>query len=200
MDPDVLAARETGEAPGEVPDIYVTTWIGTKPALRPRVSLVGVLDADAFIRRPDFRSAENAYQALAEMAEWAGPASEGGRLLVQCSEPGHHAVQAVVRADHDFFVERELESRRELGYPPFAELVKVTSSGPGAEERMSAAIEIARSLKARVLGPISAGPGEEPDAREILIKCADATPVAEGLRDLLAKAPGGHLKVDVDPR
>lgn len=200
MDPDVLAARETGEAPGEAPDIYVTTWIGTKPALRPRVSLVGVLDADAFIRRPDFRSAENAYQALAEMAEWAGPASEGGRLLVQCSEPGHHAVQAVVRADHDFFVERELESRRELGYPPFAELVKVTSSGPGAEERMNAAIEIARSLRTRVLGPIPAGPGEEPDAREILIKCADATPVAEGLRDLLAKAPGGHLKVDVDPR
>ncbi|HEV3472575.1 MAG TPA: hypothetical protein VG408_05140, partial [Actinomycetota bacterium] len=71
-------------------DVYVTTWIGTKPELRPDVSLVGVLDADWLIRRPDFRSSESAYQALVEMAEWAGPASNGGRLVVQSSDPSHH--------------------------------------------------------------------------------------------------------------
>ncbi|HWC32622.1 MAG TPA: hypothetical protein VG709_05785, partial [Actinomycetota bacterium] len=40
--------------------IYATTWFGTKPELRPPVSLVGVLDADALTRRADFRAAEQA--------------------------------------------------------------------------------------------------------------------------------------------
>ncbi|MDQ4144072.1 MAG: primosomal protein N' [Actinomycetota bacterium] len=200
MDPDVLA-REDFRSDAR-PDIYVTTWIGTKPALRPDVALVGVLDGDALIRRPDFRAAESAYQAFSEMAEWAGPASRGGRLVIQCSEPAHHAVQAVVRADHDFFVERELEQRRELGYPPFRELVKVGASGPRAKEVIEEAAVIARKTGARVLGPIAvrvAGPDEDP-SQEILVKVADALVVADALRPLLAATPAGELRVDVDPR
>ena len=49
------------------------------------------------------------------MSTWAGPASEGGRLVVQTAEPGHHSIQAVVRGDYSFFLEREVEHRRELG-------------------------------------------------------------------------------------
>ena len=69
-------------------DIYVTTWIGTKPVLRPDVGLVGVLNADALIRRAECRSAEDAYQALAEMAEWAGPASTGRTAARPVLRPG----------------------------------------------------------------------------------------------------------------
>ena len=200
MDPGMLA--DDARARRDPPDIYVTTWIGTKPALRPDVSLVGVLNADALIRKPDFRAAESGYQALAAMSEWAGPADSGGRLVIQSAEPLHHAVQAVVRADHDFFLERELEHRRELGYPPFAELVKVTASG-SSRGAIEAAAEVARDLGGQVLGPIDvrAGDGTTADrAREILIKCTDAMPIAEGLRPLLAAAPAGALNVDVDPR
>ena len=198
MDPDVLAAE--GRERNEEPDIYVTTWIGTKPALRPEVALVGVLDADALIRRPDFRAAESAYQALAAMSEWTGPATEGGRLLVQCSEPAHHAVQAVVRADHDYFVERELELRRDLSYPPFADLVKVTASGDRSRDLIARAAEASREAGGRVLGPIDVLQAGGSEAREILVKCEDATVVSEALREILASVPGGDLKVDVDPR
>ena len=191
VDPDSPAA------PPEPPDIYVTTWIGTKPAIRPEVSLVGVLDADTLIRRPEFRSAENAYHALAAMAEWAGPAGTGGRLVLQSSEPGHHAVQAVVRADYSYFLERELEFRAELGYPPFAELVRVRAA-PEKPEALQAAIEVARAAGGRVLGPAPAPRGGR-NAQEILIKCDDAEAVSGQLRDVVA-ASSGALSVDVDPR
>ncbi|MFN2389792.1 MAG: primosomal protein N' [Actinomycetota bacterium] len=188
------------------PDIYVTTWIGTKETVRPDVALVGVLDADALIRRPDFRAAERAYQALAEMARWAGPADRGGRLLIQTAEPGHHAVQAVARADYGYFLDRELEQRRELSYPPYSELVKVTASGPAAAALVEAATGAARSEGGRVLGPIAlparAGvPASERGALQILVKCHAAEVVAARLGDILPRTPAGsRLRVDVDPR
>lgn len=192
-DPETL---ERGLPERRAVDIYLTTWVGTKPALRPDVSLVGVLDADALIRRPDFRAAEHAYQALAAMAEWAGPAAAGGRLVIQTNEPGHHAVQAVMRADHDHFVRRELEIRAELGYPPFSELVRAGARGAGAKEVIGHAADVARAAGGRVLGPIAAG-----DELQVLVKCPDATAVAEALRPLVAGAPAGTiLRVDSDPR
>jgi primosomal protein N' (replication factor Y) len=191
-----------GDESARAADIYVTTWIGTKESLRPEVGLVGVLNADVLIRRPDFRAAETGYQALAEMAEWAGRASEDGRLLIQTSEPGHHALQAIVRADYRFFLDRELPLRQELGYPPFSELIRATALGPRADEVIRAAAD-ACGDGARVLGPMAARVDgrRDPNARGILAKCADATVVAEGLRDILAAVPAGNrLTIDVDPR
>ncbi|MGH2746542.1 MAG: replication restart helicase PriA, partial [Actinomycetota bacterium] len=184
------------------PDIYVTTWVGTKPELRPEVSLVVVLEADALIRRPDFRSAELAYQAFQEMASWAGPATRGGRLVIETSEPNHHAVQAVVRADDGFFFDRELEHRRELGYPPFAELVTVRASGDEMESAIARAAEACRAAGGRILGPmpVTASRGGE-RALEILVKCTDAGPIADALRGILADTPARtNVRVDVDPR
>lgn len=191
--------------------IYLTSWFGTKPELRPPVGLVGVLDADALIRRPDFKAAEQAHQALVEMAGWAGPASKGGRLVIQTDEPNHHAVQAVVRADYDFFAQRELEQRRELDYPPYKELVKVSAAGPAADDLVSSIAQIVRELGARVLGPIDApfpmgsrgegGSGERLLGRQLLVKCTSAQEVATQLRDILPGVPRTtRLRVDVDPR
>jgi primosomal protein N' (replication factor Y) len=199
MDPRTLEAQDRPPDLSDA-DIYVTTWIGTKPAIRPSVKTVGVLDADALIRRPDFRSAENAYQALSEMASWAGPASEGGRLVVQTSEPGHHAVQAVVRGDYGFFLEREVEHRRELDYPPFTDLIKARAFGPDMHPLIDRASEVATAAGGEVLGPSPISDGDE-RALEILVKCRDALPVAEALRGILPEVSrGSRLRVDVDPR
>jgi primosomal protein N' (replication factor Y) len=199
MDPDVLEGRD--ESPAQIDaDIYVTTWIGTKPALRPAVSFVGVLDADALIRRPEFRSAERAFQALAELSEWAGPASDGGRLLIQTAEPKHHAIQAIVRADYRYFLERELGLRSELGYPPFSELIKVTVGGKGTPAAVEEIASVCRAEGARVLGPITVR-RRSAYHRQLLAKCADALPVAEALRPVVAALPAAtRVAVDVDPR
>ncbi len=200
MDPELIDGAGAGDEPV---DIYVTTWIGTKPTIRPPVSLVGVLDADALLRRPDWRATERAYQALVAMAEWAGPAAAGGRLIVETAEPSHYVVQALARASYDFFLQRELAQRKELGYPPFSELIRVIATGPRRAGLIERAAGIARA-EGRVLGPIPVtsrtGSGAEEEGLEILVKCPDAEPVAVALRAILASVPAGNrLRVDVDP-
>lgn len=196
VDPAAPAAEERAEA-----DVYVTTWMGTKPELRPDVSLVGVLDADWLIRRPDFRSAESAYQAMVEMSEWAGPSAERGRLVIQTSEPSHHSLQAVVRADYDFFLRRELEQRHELGYPPYVELVKVSAHGDEARATLEGIRNEIADVSTRVLGPVDIASPGSPPAPQLLIKCPDAGAVAEKLRGILTVIPSGvRLTIDVDPR
>ena len=197
MDPSRAHGLEEGHRIDA--QIYVTTWIGTKEAIRPGVSLVGVLDADALTRRPDFRSAELAYQALVEMAEWAGPGREGGRLVVQTDEVGHHAIQAIARNDYSFFLERELRAREELGYPPFSELVKVQAIGPARREVAAQVAAAATGSGARVLGPIEAGLDEK--RSELLLKCPSAEAVTPALSRLMSETPAGtRLRIDVDPR
>jgi primosomal protein N' (replication factor Y) (superfamily II helicase) len=203
VDPDVLEHLPAEGTPRfDEADIYLTTWVGTKAALRPDVTLVGVLDADALIRRPDWHSAERAYHALAEMAEWAGPADSGGRLLIQTSEPRHHAVQAVARADYGFFLEREIESRRELGYPPFSELIKVTVWGSEDAAVVDRLRREAASEGVRVLGPMTVrGPSMRQSAKELLLKCPSARAMSAALKEMVQSAPSGTtVRVDTDPR
>lgn len=200
VDPDVLEEGEILDV--DAADIYLTTWIGTKQALRPEVSTVAVLEIDRLIRRPDLRAAERAYQMLAEMAGWAGSRSSGGRLIVQTDEPSHHAVQAVVRGDYSFFADREMALRKELGYPPYSELVKVTAAGEGASELVDRAASLARGAQARVLGPIGVARSALGEgAVEILIKCRAAVAVSDALAPLARDVPAGtRLRIDVDPR
>jgi primosomal protein N' len=111
----------------------------------------------------------------------------------------------VVRADYDFWLERDLEERKELGYPPFGELIRVTSFGDRRQGLIERASGVARSVGARVLGPMEirsvVGEGQLEEALEILVKADDVEPVAEGLRGILASVPAGsRLRVDVDPR
>jgi len=183
-------------AASDGPSIYVTTYFGIKPSLRPPARLVTVIDGDGMIRRPELRAAETAFHTLVELAGWAGPASGGGHLVVQSTEPHHHVLQALVRADHAFFLERELALREELAYPPFGELVRLTATGPSGPAVMEEAVRSLRKAGERVLGPVAAAEGQE-----ALVKCRDGGVVAERLRLMLPGVPRGtRLRVDVDPR
>jgi primosomal protein N' (replication factor Y) len=113
--------------------------------------------------------------------------------MIQTSEPGHHAIQAIVRGDPRFFLEREIELRRELGYPPFAELVKLA----GPEVSVRSASDAAREGGATVLGPIEIPSRNE---HESLVKTADAQALVRSLRPLLGSREAAGLRVDPDPR
>ncbi len=197
MDPESVEDSATA---ARAADIYVTTWIGTKAALRPEVSFVGVIDADALIRKPNFRAAEHAFHALSEMAEWAGPAAEGGRLVIQSRESNHYVLQAIVRADYRFFLRHEMEQRKDLRYPPFSELVKVTASGGDAEGVLQQIEADARALSASVLGPITMRSAGR-TAQQLLVKSRNAQELAEAMRPLASNAPRDlRLSFDIDPR
>jgi primosomal protein N' (replication factor Y) (superfamily II helicase) len=123
----------------------------------PDVTLGVVLDADSTLRFPDFRAEERTFALIAQLAGRAGRGPRGGRVLVQTTAPDAPAIAAAARHDSDGFLAGELERRRALGYPPFADLIRVVCSAEeGAPARAAAgAVSAAVGGLARteVLGP-----------------------------------------------
>jgi primosomal protein N' (replication factor Y) len=117
--------------------------------------------------------------------------------VVQTSDPGHHAIQALVRWDPAFFWRHELPRRVELGFPPARRLLLFEGAEPG--EAPAALDLLARTLgpKAELLGPAAMGRGWR-----IIAKVEDAEAAARALRPALtetSRSGGPRMSVDVEP-
>mgnify|MGYP002666517180 FL=1 len=104
--------------------ILVGTQMVTKGLDFGGVEMVGVLNADAIINYPDFRSAERAFNMLEQVAGRAGRREgQNGRVVVQTGRPDHPIFGYLLRHDYVGFFEHELEERRRFFYPPFTRII-----------------------------------------------------------------------------
>ncbi|MFQ6091180.1 MAG: primosomal protein N' [bacterium] len=150
---------------GEV-DVLLGTQMVAKGLDFPRVTLVGVIDADVGLNLPDFRASERTFHLLTQVAGRAGRSELGGEVVVQTFSPDNPAVAFARCHDYASFSKRELEQRRELRYPPFSRLVSILTQGREEEEVRNRAEELAHGIRAslekgadsfvRVLGPAPA--------------------------------------------
>jgi primosomal protein N' (replication factor Y) (superfamily II helicase) len=199
----VLASFEAGET-----DILVGTQMIAKGHDFPRVTLVGVVDADVGLGLPDFRAAERTFQLLTQVAGRAGRADLAGEVILQSHRPDHYALQLACAQDYDAFFEREMEFRRTMAYPPAATLVNLVlrarDSLEGAEDAVAARLRGQAGGNFRVLGPAFA-----PLARlrqehrfQILLK-GRRKAMRDAVREALVERYGSvrwpGVAVDVDP-
>lgn len=110
-------------------DIIVGTQLLLRRGPLPTMGLVGIVQADAGLSVPDFRSAERTYHTLLDAVSLAASARAGGQVIVQTALSSHHAIQAVVQNDESIFVSEELSHRTALGYPPAVHLIALLVSG-----------------------------------------------------------------------
>ena len=183
---------------GRQPGVVVGTVAGVKdhPPLTGCRTVV-VVGADTALGQAEVRSAEEAYRTWSRAATWCGPRGGAGRLVLQTRHGGHHAVQALVRWDPEFFWRHELPRRVELGFPPARRLVLVEGPEPGEASAAMAALAAALGPKVELLGPAEMGRGWR-----IIAKVEDAESAARALRPLLveaSRAGGPRMSVDVEP-
>lgn len=114
-------------------DILLGTQMIAKGLDFPRVTLVGILDADLSLHVPDFRASERTFQLLVQVAGRAGRGDLEGEVLVQTFTPHAAPIQFAKRADFDEFLEDELERRKEFGYPPLRHVIRHLFRGQNAE-------------------------------------------------------------------
>ncbi|HEX7885838.1 MAG TPA: primosomal protein N', partial [Phenylobacterium sp.] len=128
---DAREARRLVEtmAAGEI-DILVATQAAAKGHNFPKLTLVGVVDADLGLRGGDLRAAERTYQLLAQATGRAGRRDRPGKALLQTYAPEHAVMQALKAQDRDAFVAAEMAERELAGLPPFGRLAAVIASGP----------------------------------------------------------------------
>jgi primosomal protein N' (replication factor Y) len=69
-------------------------------------------------------------------------------VLVQTYDAEHHAIQFAARHDVGGFIERELQDRRELAYPPFSRMALARIDAIDEKVAQEAAAEIAEAARA----------------------------------------------------
>ena len=147
-------------------DILVGTQLVTRGLDLPAVTCVGVVDADLPLHFPDYRSAENTFSLVVQVAGRAGRDGRSSRVVVQTSNPEHYSLRCAAVGDYDGFYAAELPARKAFSFPPFAELAVLTRTDADDAKAAASAREAAEALAAgllkngiegiRVMGPAPA--------------------------------------------
>ena len=106
-------------------DVLVGTQMLAKGLDLPLVTLVGIVLADVGLSLPDPFANERVFQTLTQVAGRAGRSALGGKVVMQTFMPEHYAIQFASQHNVNGFYLRELEYRKQLGYPPYAKLARL---------------------------------------------------------------------------
>ena len=135
-------------ASGET-QVLVGTQMVAKGLDVPNVGVAGVVLADIGLHVPDFRSSERTFGLLCQLAGRAGRGGLPGEVYIQTYTPEHYAIATAARQDYEALYEREIRSRRELGNPPFNELVHAVFLHTNATACQRQATNTARMLRGK---------------------------------------------------
>lgn len=138
-------------------DILIGTQMIAKGLDFPRLDTVGIISADTMLYLPDFGAAERTFGLLTQVSGRAGRGDAPGTVYIQTYTPDHPAITSAAAADFWGFTERELAIRRDLNYPPYTYLLKLTFSEPTDAAAQARAAHVMTQLKG-VKGLDVAGP------------------------------------------
>lgn len=201
---EIIGRVERGEV-----DILMGTQMIAKGLDFPRVTLVGVVNADVGIHLPDFRASERTFQLLSQVAGRAGRGELPGEVIVQTSLPEHYAIRAALEHDYGGFAKREFAERRSPPYPPSVRLANVLLSSSDSDAVAAAAAQAVAWLIDRpeasaveLVGPAPA-PIERLHGRwrwHFLLRTRSTPALTAACRALVEEftPPGGDVRVALD--
>ncbi len=148
-------------------DIVIGTQVIAKGHHFPKLTLVGVVDADLGLRGGDLRAGERSFQQIWQVAGRAGRDRFPGEVWLQSYEPEHPVVAALTGGDRDAFYAAELAARRTARMPPFGRLVALVLSARSEERAAETAHALAAAFppSATAAGAVLYGPAPAPIAR-----------------------------------
>jgi primosomal protein N' (replication factor Y) len=187
-------------------DILVGTQMIAKGLDFEKVRIVGVVSADITLNLPDFRSGENAFSLLTQVAGRSGRKMPG-EVVIQTFAPDHYVMQKVKQQDYEGFYNKEIEVRKNFGYPPFVRIVRLVIRGIQQEKVEKTAGKLAMDLKGK--GVSFFGPAPCPLEKinknfryHLFIKTGKVIPLVKILKKTLEtyqKISGIYIELDVDP-
>lgn len=143
-------------------DILVGTQMIAKGLDFPLVTLVGVINADASLNIPDFRSSERTFQLLCQVSGRAGRAENPGEVVIQTYNNEHYSIMLARKHDYFTFYKEEMKIRKQLNYTPYYYIILVRISTKDYEKSFEEAKKVGDYLKKNlspntfVLGPAMA--------------------------------------------
>ncbi len=192
-------------------DIVIGTQLVAKGHNFPRLTLVGVIDADLGLQGSDLRAAERTFQLMRQVAGRAGRSEARGTALLQTFQPEHPVIRAILSGDEEGFWQAEAAGRREAGVPPYGRMAGIILSSTDAQEVFDFAAELARrDGPVRAVGAQVFGPAPAPIARvrgrhrvRLLVKAPKGVALQGAVAQWVGqlKPPSNlRLAVDIDPQ
>ncbi len=198
-------------------DILIGTQMIAKGLDFPNVALVGVISADIALNLPDFRAAEKTFQLITQVGGRAGRHQVQGNVIVQTFSPQHYSIQHAVAYEYGTFYEKEVATRKQLGYPPFSRLIFFIFSHTHSDTAKRFAelfaeklqtISTDNNLTTFILGPTPAPLSKIKNRYRysLILKYARWSEVSKLVRDVLDDIEDGVYKsnvmmtIDVNPQ
>lgn len=141
-------------------DILIGTQMISKGLDFPKVTLVGIINADATLNIPDFRSAERTFSLINQVSGRAGRNNLPGEVIIQGFNIDHYSLVKAKYNDYIGFYNEEMKLRKILNYPPFYNLCLIKIKGLDLNKVENESNKIYVYLKENIddiiLGPSSA--------------------------------------------
>ena len=190
-------ALYSGEA-----EIIIGTQVVAKGLDLPKLSTVGVVQADAGLSLPDFSSSERTFQLLAQVIGRVGRSSRATNVVIQSYQPNNPAVQYGIEQNYDAFYKETLASRKQSNFPPFTHLLKLTCTYKTEAAAIRNSKALASAIRAQhpevsVLGPTPAFYERQRDTYrwQITVKSAKRSQ----LLAIISEVPSQYWQYDIDP-
>jgi primosomal protein N' (replication factor Y) len=202
---------------GEI-QILLGTQMIAKGLDFPKVTVVGVINADVGLHHADFRAAERTFQLLAQVAGRTGRGSQVGCVYIQTMQPEHPSIALAANHDYLTFAEEEMQVRQAHKYPPFERMARLIvrskeeKAGNDYADRLAAAFRIELERRKAASEPTLRllGPAEAPVFRlkgyyrfHFQLHSASSAVLHQVLRAVLPTVrvgSGVELTVDIDPQ
>ena len=169
MDTDATSSKSSYEkmisafAKGDY-DILVGTQMVAKGLDFPNVTLVGVLNTDHMLYADDYRSYERSFSLLTQVVGRSGRGNSKGMAVIQSYTPDNLIISMAANQDYDTFYNTEIQVRKSMLYPPFADICLIGFVGENQALTLKAAnaflksfISLSKSdyptIPLRILGP-----------------------------------------------
>lgn len=190
-------------------DIIVGTQIIAKGHHFPKLTCVGVVDADLGMSGGDLRASERTYQLLHQVAGRAGREALQGHVYLQSFNPESRVIEALASGDRDKFLKIEAEERREADMPPYTRLAGIIVSGRDEAKTLNIAKALGRTAP-QGEGVQTLGPAPAPMARlrgkyrfRLLVRAQKSIHIQKTIRHWVGsvKIPSTiRVQIDIDPQ
>ena len=192
-------------------DIIIGTQMVAKGHNFPKLTLVGVIDADLGLQGSDLRAAEHTFQLMRQVSGRAGRVEKKGLALLQTHQPDHPVIRAILSGDAESFWQAEAAERRCVGVPPYGRMAGIILSSENAAEAFDLGADMARrdgplrAISAQVYGPAPA-PIAKIRGRfrvRLLVRADKGTNLQKALKAWVAqfRVPNScRLAIDIDPQ
>jgi primosomal protein N' (replication factor Y) len=181
-------------------DIVIGTQLISKGIDLPRLSVVGVINADTGLNLPDFRAEETTFQQLYQVTGRAGRGHVLSNSFIQTRLPDHPVMQAVLNRSWDDYYRYEIDKRQKFNYPPlcFLALIKVQKKTSNSAKNTSQKIydSLIKNKATLLLGPSPSFYEKFGDyyTWQIILKAHDRANLVSELKNLTSE-----WTVDIDP-